>query len=78
MKSKKEKFNFTKEQKEDMITAIKNYFYNEREEEMGDLAANLMLNFIIEELGTEFYNAGVYDSYKYMNDRIEDLLSIQK
>ncbi len=78
MKVKKENFNLSKEQKEDMINSIKNYFYNEREEELGDLAANLLLNFIIEELGPEFYNAGVYDSYKYMNDRIEDLLSIQK
>ena len=61
-----------------MITAIKNYFLNEREEELGDLASNLMLNFIIEELAPEFYNKGVYDSYKYISERAEDLLSIQK
>jgi len=68
----------TKEKKEEMISEIKNYFLNEREEELGDLSTNLMLNFIIEELAPEFYNQGVYDSYKYMNDRTEDLLSIQK
>jgi uncharacterized protein (DUF2164 family) len=73
----KDKFNLTKEQKEDMISAIKTYFYQEREEELGDLAANLLLNFIIKELAPEFYNKGVYDSYKYMSDRIEDVLSIQ-
>jgi uncharacterized protein (DUF2164 family) len=74
----KDKFKLTKEQKEDMILAIKTYFLEEREEELGDLAANLMLNFIIEELAPEFYNKGVYDSYKYMSDRVEDVLSIQK
>jgi len=67
----------TKEKKEEMISAIKDFFLNEREEELGDLASNLILNFVIEELAPEFYNQGVYDSYKYMNDRNEDLLSIQ-
>ncbi len=61
-----------------MISAIKTYFIEEKEEEIGDLAASLMLNFIIEKLAKEFYNQGVYDSYKYMGDRIDDLLSIQK
>lgn len=68
----------TKNKKEEMISEIKNYFLSEREEEFGDLSSNLLLNFIIEELAPEFYNQGVYDSYKYMSDRNEDLLSIQK
>jgi len=74
----KYKIKLTKEKKDDMISAIKTYFFNEREEELGDLAATMMLNFILEEIAPEIYNQGVYDSYKYMNDRIEDLLSIQK
>lgn len=74
----KNKFKLTKEQREDMISSIKTYFFNERGEEIGDLASNLMLNFIIDEIAPEFYNRGVLDSYNYMNERIEDLLSIQK
>ncbi|MDF2675524.1 MAG: hypothetical protein K0R09_3796 [Clostridiales bacterium] len=74
----KDKYKLTKETRGDMISAIKTYFLNEREEEIGDLASNQMLNFIIEELASEFYNKGVYDSYKYMSDRVEDLLAIQK
>jgi uncharacterized protein (DUF2164 family) len=74
----KDKIQLTKEKRDEMISAIKEYFYNEREEELGDLASSLILSFIIEELAPEFYNQGVYDSYKYMNDRVEDLLSIQK
>jgi uncharacterized protein (DUF2164 family) len=68
----------TKEKRDDMILAIRNYFSKEREEELGDLAAGLILDFIIEELAPEFYNQGVFDSYKYMQDTTEDLLSIQK
>jgi uncharacterized protein (DUF2164 family) len=68
----------TKEKRNDMISAIKNYYVKEREEEIGDLASGLILDFIIEKLAPEFYNQGVYDSYKYMENSIEDLLSIQK
>ncbi|CAB1262385.1 DUF2164 domain-containing protein [Clostridium sp. HV4-5-A1G] len=71
------KIKLSKETKKDMVNKIKNYFLNEREEEIGDLAAGLILEFTIEELAPEFYNQGVYDSYKYMNERVEDLLSIQ-
>ena len=41
---------------------IKNYFLKGREEEIGDLAAGLMLDFIIEELAPEFYNQGIQDA----------------
>jgi uncharacterized protein (DUF2164 family) len=68
----------TREKRDEMITAIKNYFLNERNEEIGDLRAGLMLDFIQEELAPEFYNQGVSDSYTFMQDTIEDLLSIRK
>jgi len=68
----------SKEKRDDMISTIKTYFYKERDEEIGDLAALLILDFFMEKLAPEFYNQGVYDSHKYMLDRIEDLLAIQK
>ncbi len=68
----------TKERRDDMISEIKNYFLKEREEEIGDLAAGLFLDFILDKIAPEFYNQGVDDSHKYMGDAIEDLLSIQK
>ncbi|PRR78003.1 hypothetical protein CLLI_20980 [Clostridium liquoris] len=74
----KNKIKLTKEKRAEMISSIKSYFLNEREEELGELAASLILDFIIEELAPEFYNQGVYDSYAYMSDRLEDVLSIQK
>jgi uncharacterized protein (DUF2164 family) len=75
---KEHTFKITKEQHDDMIAAIKHYFLKKREEEIGDLQAGLMLDFIVEELAPEFYNQGVSDSYTYMKDTIEDLLSIRK
>lgn len=72
------KIKLSKEKRVEMITSIKNYFQNEREEELGDLASGMILNFFIEELADEFYNQGVWDSHVYMTDRVEDLLGIQK
>jgi uncharacterized protein (DUF2164 family) len=75
--SRKDRIKLTKEKRDDMISAIKYYFLKERDEEIGDLASNMVLDFIIKELAPEFYNQGVYDSHKYMSDRVEDLLSVQ-
>ncbi len=67
-----------KEKRNDMVSDIKDYFSKERDEEIGDLAAGLFLDFILEKLAPAIYNQGVYDSYRYMKDAAEDLMSIQK
>lgn len=72
------KIEVSKEVKEDMILAIKSYFLKERDEELGDLGALLVLDFFMEKLAPHAYNQGVYDSYKYISERTEDLLGIQK
>jgi len=68
----------SKEAREDMILEIKTYFLNERDEDLGDLAAGFILDFFIEKLAPHAYNQGVYDSYKYMGEKTEDLLGILK
>ena len=73
-----EKIELGKEKREHMISLIKNYFLKERGEDLGDLASMMILDFFTEKLAPEFYNQGVYDSYKYFTERIEDLLEIQK
>ena len=72
------KINIDEGKRNDMINSIRKYFLDEREEDLGDLAANLILDFFIEKLGPEIYNQGIEDSYKYMNHSIEDLLGLQK
>jgi uncharacterized protein (DUF2164 family) len=72
-----QKIKLTKEQRTDMVSSIKKYFRQERREEIGDLASGLILDFVIEKLAPEFYNQGVQDSFKYMGDRLEDLMALQ-
>ncbi|MFA6333894.1 MAG: DUF2164 domain-containing protein [Methanoregula sp.] len=68
----------SKERRDTMVGEIRNYFAKERDEEIGDLAAGLILDFIMKKLAPEFYNQGVSDSQKFMHDAAEDLLAIQK
>lgn len=74
----KTKVKIEKEKREEMIKSIKSFFLDERDEDLGDLSSSLILDFITEELAPEFYNQGIEDSYKYMNDKIEDLQAIKK
>ena len=60
-----------------MISSIKYYFYNERSEDLGDLSAMMILDFIIDELAPEFYNQGIADAHIYMRDKLEDLFALQ-
>ncbi len=78
MRDDTNKIKLTREKRSDMIEALKVYYLRERDEKLGDLAAGLLLDFITEELGPEYYNQGVMDSCAFMQDKAEDLLSIQK
>lgn len=66
------------EAKKEMIQAIKTYFLKERDEDLGDLAAYRIYEFFLETLGPHGYNQGIYDAYKYINDKSEDLLGYLK
>jgi uncharacterized protein (DUF2164 family) len=68
----------TKERRAELVSEIKIFFSKERDEEIGDLAAGRILDFILEKIAPEMYNQGVDDSYQYIKDAAEDLLSIRK
>ncbi|WP_226035381.1 DUF2164 domain-containing protein [Aquibacillus saliphilus] len=74
----KKKFKLTKTEKQDMVKIIQQYFDEERNEKLGELAATLMLDFFIEELAPKFYNLGVEDAHTYMVDKLDDVFEIQK
>jgi len=50
----------TKEEREYATHRLKAYFVDERDEEIGDLAAYLLYDFIAKELGPLFFNRGLY------------------
>ncbi|MCM3741535.1 DUF2164 domain-containing protein [Oceanobacillus luteolus] len=71
-----------KETKEEMISSLKDYFYNERSEEIGELAAENMLHYFLEEIGPHIYNQGIRDAKAMVDQKMmnleEDILSLEK
>ncbi|WP_042339859.1 DUF2164 domain-containing protein [Desulfosporosinus youngiae] len=67
-----------KEIREVLIEDLKRYFANERDEDLSNLGAELLLDYILINIGPYIYNKGIEDSYNYMSERVEDLLSLEK
>nr|WP_312894716.1 DUF2164 domain-containing protein [Paenibacillus eucommiae] len=71
-----------KEDKENLVKRLQNYFYEERSEEIGDLAAEFLLDFMIKEMGPVIYNQAIDDSVKLVGQKMiameEDLQSIKQ
>lgn len=73
----KTKIEINKENKEEMRGYIIEYFSKERDENLGDLASQLLLDFFIDGLGPYIYNQGVEDAHLYMKDKLDDLFALQ-
>ncbi len=67
----------SREQKEPLLSLVKEYFLKERDEELGDLAATLFLDFIIEKMAPVFYNLGVQDCIGYLKDKLDDSYGLE-
>lgn len=67
-----------KEIREVLIENLKKYYWNDRDEELSNLGAELLLDFIVNNIGPYIYNKAIEDSYAYMNERIEDMLGLEK
>lgn len=49
------------------------FFENERDEKIGVIAAEEIIDFFLQSLGGKLYNKGVNDAKKAMENRIEEL-----
>ena len=73
----KKKIKLSEQNKRELKYKIIKYFSEERGEDLGELASELVLDFFLEELAPNIYNQGIEDSYVYMKDGIEDLFALQ-
>lgn len=62
-----------REQKERATGELRSYFARERGEELGELAATLLLDFVVERLGPMFYNCGVADAQFALRNAADSL-----
>jgi len=64
---------FTKEEIEGITKKIQLYFSEELDHEIGQFDAQFLLDFISEEIGSYFYNRGLYDAQSILESRMESI-----
>ena len=63
----------SKEQKTQIIGLIQHYFREERDEEIGDLAAEFLMDFMVKQLGPFIYNQAVEDVHTILIQKMASL-----
>jgi uncharacterized protein (DUF2164 family) len=58
---------------EEVIHSLKKYFSSELDQEIGDLKAKLLLDYILKEIAPLAYNQGVKHAEEFLRLRLEDL-----
>lgn len=58
------------------VTSLRRYFAAEMDEEIGDLKAGLLLDYILHEIGPSIYNGAIGDAQTYLRDRVADLEAV--
>lgn len=71
-------FELSDENRKTAIDKIRVYFHENMEEPIGDLKAELLLDFLVENIGAIFYNQGVTDTQVYMAEKIDDIYGLLK
>ena len=56
-----------------LIASIKRYAAEHLDEEIGDLKAGLLLDYVIKEIGPTIYNQAIADAQSYFTGRVADL-----
>lgn len=71
-----------KEQKIQIVKNVQAYFEEEMAETIGDLGAELLIDFMMKELGPYLYNQAIGDVRKVINEKMmqmdEELYTLEK
>jgi uncharacterized protein (DUF2164 family) len=67
----------TKHQQE-ALCDIKEYFFEERDEQLSDFQAQNLLEFILNSIGPSIYNQAIADAHAVMSNNVEDLFGLEK
>jgi uncharacterized protein (DUF2164 family) len=62
-----------KQTRAEAITSIQRYFQENMPEPIGDMAAGLLLNYFVEEIGPAIYNQAIADAQARIQQRLSDL-----
>ncbi len=62
---------FSKEEREAIVTEIKAYLRDDLDIEIGGVDAGFLLDFFSEKVGAYFYNRGLYDAQALLSKRMD-------
>ena len=65
---------FSKDEKQQLIARIRDYFATELNQELGQFDAEFLLDFLSKELGPRYYNRGLHDAQAIMQSRIDAVI----
>lgn len=65
---------FSKEERAAITAKLRDYFARELDQELGQLPAEMLLDFIGTEIGDAFYNRGVHDAQQLVQQKAEDIV----
>ena len=64
---------FSKEEKALIVRKIQLYFSEELKHQIGQFDAEFLIDFVSQELGSYFYNRGLYDAQAALSAKLEDI-----
>lgn len=67
------KIELSTQARSEAITSIQRYFHDNMPEPIGNLAAGLLLNYFVEEIGPVIYNRAIADAQARIQQRLSDL-----
>jgi len=68
----------TPETKKLLLANLQNYYSAERDEELSEFQAGLLLEFILSDIGIYIYNQAIADAQKLMQQKAEELFTLEK
>lgn len=67
------KIEFSKDERDAIVSRIQDYFEAELEQEIGSIPAELLLQFFAEEIGPFFYNRGLNDAQAVFRAKLDEI-----
>ena len=65
-------------EKKEAVHEIQAYFLKEKDEEIGNLAAEFLLDFFLEKVGPLIYNQAIEDAHALLLQQIDEMYGLQK
>ncbi|WP_321372190.1 DUF2164 domain-containing protein [uncultured Desulfuromusa sp.] len=62
--------------KKEIVAEVQSYFRNEHDENIGDLRAEMLIDFFIDKIGPKIYNQAIDDANSFIQEKLIDLEGI--